>query len=62
VSGQEAMIGQIGIAKTDLDLKGQVHYGGELWNAEASQKILKGQEVEIIAVENLKLIVKRKEG
>lgn len=62
VSGTESMIGQIAVAKTDLDpaKTGQVSFGGEIWNAESQEKILKGEEVIITAVEKLKLIIKRK--
>jgi membrane-bound serine protease (ClpP class) len=62
VSGAESMIGQTAVAKTDLEPSktGQVSFGGEIWNAESTEKILKGEPVEVIAVEKLKLIVKRK--
>lgn len=60
VSGTESMIGQIATAKTNLEPKGQVLLGGEIWNAESSEKILQGEEVEITAVDKLKLIVKKR--
>lgn len=61
VSGVEGMIGQIGTAKTDLNPDGQVLVNGEIWMAEAQEKISKGEEVEIISVEKLKLGIKKKQ-
>lgn len=60
VSGVEGMIGQTATAKTNLSPLGQVIYGGEIWNAESEEAISEGDEVEIVKVEKLKLIVKRK--
>lgn len=60
VSGVEGMIGGTATTKTALDPKGQVIFGGEIWNAESNEKILEGEEVEIISVENLTLKVKKK--
>lgn len=60
VTGIEGMIGKTAVAKTELDPKGQVACGGEIWTAESNEKILAGEEVEVISVQDLKLIVKKK--
>jgi membrane-bound serine protease (ClpP class) len=61
-TGQEALAGQNGTARTDVDPEGQVQAAGELWSAvldAGSEKIRKGDKVEVIAVEGLKLRVKK---
>ena len=62
ITGQESLGGQTGIATTDLDPTGQVQAAGELWTAEAvdgSGPIHKGERVEVVSVEGLRLKVKR---
>ncbi|MGQ9721660.1 MAG: NfeD family protein [Candidatus Jordarchaeum sp.] len=56
----ESLIGKIGIAKTDIDPKGQVNLEGELWSAVCKQKpyAYEGEEVEVIGFEGLTLIVR----
>jgi membrane-bound serine protease (ClpP class) len=47
---------------TDLDPAGQVQAAGELWSAEAAQgsaRIRKGERVEVVKVEGLRLKVKK---
>ncbi|UCB57702.1 MAG: nodulation protein NfeD [Candidatus Omnitrophota bacterium] len=57
--GQEALIGQRATAQTNISPKGKVFIHGEIWDAQSSDKILKGQEVIIEKVEGLKLIVRK---
>lgn len=56
----DSLIGKIGIAKTDIDPKGQVNVEGELWSAVCKQKpyAYEGEEVEIIGFEGLTLHVR----
>jgi len=64
VTGEEAIIGMTGIAKTDLDPDGKVYIHGELWNAINAipeKNIKKGEKVEVIKREGMKLWVKKKE-
>jgi membrane-bound serine protease (ClpP class) len=59
--GSEALIGLTGVARTDLSPAGMVLVGGELWSAqmeERGQSLAKGQEVEVTAVEGLRLRVR----
>jgi membrane-bound serine protease (ClpP class) len=62
ITGQEGMRGRTGIARTDIDPIGQVQSGAELWTAELAEgqgRIRKGQKVEVVKVEGLKLRVKK---
>ena len=60
-TGKEGLVGEIGIAQTELNLEGKVFVHGEIWNAEASENIPKGAKVEVIKVlQNLKILVEKK--
>lgn len=56
----QSLIGKIGVAKTDIDPKGQVNVEGELWSAVCKQKpyAYQGEEVEVIGFEGLTLYVR----
>ncbi len=57
-TGKEGLIGEIGVAQSDLTPRGKVFVHGELWNAEADQEISKGEEVKVVEVlNNLKIKV-----
>lgn len=58
-TGRDVLLGMIGEAKTAIDPKGKVFVSGELWNAEAEQRIEAGEKVEVLEVHNLMLKVKR---
>lgn len=59
-TGQEGLIGKHGIAVTPLEPHGQVRAAGELWSAQAIEgKIRKGERVEIVQIEGLRLKVRR---
>ncbi len=63
VSGKEGIIGEIGIARNDIDARGgTVFIHGEIWQATSEEKIKKGEKVEVIGIEGLKLKVKKLEG
>ena len=53
------MIGQTGIAKTKIFIKGKVFIHGELWDAKSNEKIAKGENVIVLKVEGLLLTVKK---
>ncbi|CUS35672.1 NfeD family protein [Candidatus Nitrospira nitrificans] len=53
VTGVEAMIGSIGIAKTDLDPRGQIALHGEIWEATSQTLIRQGEAAEVTSVEGL---------
>ena len=63
-TGEESLIGKTGTAKTSVDdAGGQVQLMSELWSAEAvegSEKIRKGDAVEVVEVKGLRLKVKKR--
>ena len=56
-TGVEGMIGEEGIAKTEVSADGRVFIHGELWNASSAQPIPAGARVRITAVQGLRLQV-----
>ena len=57
VTGQEGMIGEIGVARTALGPDGKVFVHGEIWNAVAKRAIDEGARVRVAGVDGLHLIV-----
>lgn len=57
VTGSEAMIGEIGVARTTVDADGKVFVRGELWNASARTSIAEGSRVRVRDVEGLRVMV-----
>jgi len=59
-TGLEGMVGEVGVAQTDLDPEGKVFVHGELWNAEAVTSIPKGSKVKVVkALDSLKIRVEK---
>lgn len=62
-TGVEGIIGETGVARTDIDgLRGKVFVHGEWWNAVADGLIPAGSRIQVEAVNNLVLKVKRTGG
>ena len=62
VTGQEGLLGEIGVAETDIMPEGKVFVHGEIWNAITNKGvdvIGKGERVKVIAVEGLKVIIEK---
>ena len=59
ITGKEGMLGGQGTAETDLTPEGKIFVRGEYWNAVSAERILKGEQVEVTAVEGLRVTVKR---
>lgn len=57
VTGTEAMIGEIGVARTPIAPVGKVFVHGELWNAMANSAIAEGTRVRVKAIDGLKVVV-----
>jgi membrane-bound serine protease (ClpP class) len=57
VTGIEGMIGEIGVARTQLTPDGKVFVHGELWNATARATVPEGARVRIRQIEGLHLLV-----
>ncbi len=49
-TGKEGLVGEIGVAQTDLNPEGKVFVHGELWNAEATEEMPKGSKVKVLEV------------
>jgi membrane-bound serine protease (ClpP class) len=62
-TGREALPGARGVALTDIAPRGQVQVHSEQWSAELApgeKRITKGQEVEVLELQGLRLKVRRK--
>ena len=59
-SGVEAMIHEIGVARSPLDPRGKVFVQGEIWDAVADERVETGEPVEVVAVRNLTLAVRHR--
>jgi membrane-bound serine protease (ClpP class) len=59
MTGTAGMVGERGLAHTDLNPEGQVFVHGEYWNAQSQEPIAAGEPIEIIKVVDLKLLVRR---
>jgi membrane-bound serine protease (ClpP class) len=57
--GEEAMIGEIGVAKTEVHQDGKVLVHGEYWNASAERPIPAGARVRVVRVHGLRIEVEQ---
>jgi len=60
-TGREGMIGEIGVARTQLEPTGKVFVHGELWNATAKTAVAAGARVRVAGIDGLQLIVEAAE-
>lgn len=62
-TGEESLTGRVGVARTDLNPKGSVQLGGELWTAQLEDglntRLRSGTRVEVVKVDGLRLIVRK---
>ncbi len=56
-TGDEGLIGEIGVARSRLEPEGKVFVHGELWNASALETIEEGSKVRVVTVDRLTLRV-----
>jgi membrane-bound serine protease (ClpP class) len=61
-TGKEGMVGEIGVARTDLSPLGKVFVHGELWDARSETPVKAGESIAIVAVEGMLLKVRREGG
>lgn len=64
ITGWERLGGQTGFAVSDIDPAGQAHVAGELWSVDLSDgsgRIQKGDKLEVVKVEGLRLKVRKKQ-
>jgi membrane-bound serine protease (ClpP class) len=62
-TGVEALVGRAGEARSDLDPSGMVQVAGELWSADAApgaSPIARGARIEVVGIEGLRLVVRRR--
>jgi len=52
-TGEKGMIGEVGVAVTDLSPGGRVFVHSEYWNAVADEEIARGTEVEVVSVDRM---------
>ncbi|MCX5809201.1 MAG: nodulation protein NfeD [Proteobacteria bacterium] len=57
-TGKEGLIGETGVALTDVFKDGKIVVHGEIWNARSDEQINKGDRVVVAGVEGLMLVVK----
>jgi membrane-bound serine protease (ClpP class) len=59
-TGKEGMVGEVGTAQTDLSPSGKVFVHGEIWEAEATDPVARGEKVRVVAVlDTLKVRVRK---
>ncbi|QXE85418.1 nodulation protein NfeD [Geomonas nitrogeniifigens] len=61
ITGVEGMLGELGVADTDLVPEGRVLLRGEYWNASSEEPLRKGEKVQVVAVTGLRLTVRKAE-
>lgn len=57
-TGTMGIVGEVGVAKTDVAEKGSVFIHGEYWNAYSETPVKAGERVEVVAVDGMTLKVK----
>jgi membrane-bound serine protease (ClpP class) len=61
-TGREGLVGEEGVARTDVFDGGKVFIHGEIWNGKSEEPIHEGEKVIVTAVEGLVVSVKKKGG
>ena len=56
-TGEEELIGSIGVAMQDFEQSGRVRVHSESWRARSSRPVTKGQQVEVVSIDGLSLVV-----
>jgi len=59
ITGEEGMVGEIGVAKTEISPGGKVLVHGEYWNASSNRPIPAGARVRVIRVHGLTIEVEQ---
>ncbi len=58
-TGNEGLLGQTGVAFTNIADSGEVKIWGEFWNAHSDEKIRKGEKVRVVDVHGLEIKVEK---
>ncbi|MDR3764496.1 MAG: nodulation protein NfeD [Acidobacteriota bacterium] len=56
-TGSQGLVGERGVARSELSPSGKVFVHGELWNAHAKQPVHEGQAVRVVSISELELEV-----
>jgi membrane-bound serine protease (ClpP class) len=59
VTGGEGLVGEEGIADTEIMAEGKVFVRGEYWDAASPERIMKGEKVVVTAVEGMRVRVRK---
>ncbi len=60
-TGVEGLVHEVGTARSPLNPRGKVFVHGEIWDAVAEEPVAAGESVEVVAVRNLTLAVRRRQ-
>jgi membrane-bound serine protease (ClpP class) len=58
-TGDSGLLGEEGVAVTDINGEGRAYLHGEYWNAGSDSHIPRGERVKVIGVDNLRIKVTR---
>jgi membrane-bound serine protease (ClpP class) len=58
-TGMKGIVGEIGVARTNITGAGKVFVHGEIWNATSQEVIKKGERVKVVGIEGLTLEVEK---
>jgi membrane-bound serine protease (ClpP class) len=58
-TGAEGMVGSRGVADTDVDPAGWVIVQGERWWARATERVTRGERIEVLSIDGLELLVRK---
>ncbi|HEX9940805.1 MAG TPA: nodulation protein NfeD [Thermoanaerobaculia bacterium] len=61
-TGIEGLVHEVGTARSPLNPRGKVFIHGEIWDAIAEEPVAPGEPVEVVAVRNLTLAVRRRDS
>ena len=56
-TGEQGLVGEYGIALTDIDREGKIALHGEYWNAHADNFVPKGSRVRVLRVDDLSVFI-----
>ncbi len=58
-TGMEALIGETGVARSEVNTTGKVNIHGEIWNAYSDEPVESGENIVVISVDGLKMKIKK---
>jgi membrane-bound serine protease (ClpP class) len=61
-TGEQGIVGEVGVALTDVNVDGRVAVHGEYWTARSEQYIPKGEKIRVVRVDGMKLVVMQDMG